>query len=85
MGSGKISEIRELISDQNIDTVICDDELEPSQQLSMESALGSVKVIDRTALILDIFASKVGWAMDALGEIRRWNRNERPRRVSNRN
>ena len=58
MGSGKISEIRELISDQNIDTVICDDELEPSQQLSMESALGSVKVIDRTALILDIFASR---------------------------
>ena len=58
MGSGKIGEIRELISDQNIDTVICDDELEPSQQLSMESALGSVKVIDRTALILDIFASR---------------------------
>ena len=58
MGSGKIGEIRELISDQNIDTVICDDELEPSQQLSMESALGSVKVIDRTALILDIFAAR---------------------------
>ena len=58
MGSGKISEIRELISNQYIDTVICDDELEPSQQLSMESALGSVKVIDRTALILDIFASR---------------------------
>ena len=58
MGSGKIEEIRHFINENKIDTVICDDELEPSQQLSMESALGDVKVIDRTALILHIFAAR---------------------------
>ena len=58
MGSGKIEEIRHFINENKIDTVICDDELEPSQQLSMESVLGDVKVIDRTALILHIFAAR---------------------------
>ena len=57
VGKGKISEIKCVISNSRIDTVICDDELSPSQQLSLEAALGNVKVIDRTVLILDIFAS----------------------------
>ena len=57
VGKGKICEIKSAIHDSGIDTVICDDELSPNQQLSLEAALGNVKVIDRTALILDIFAS----------------------------
>ena len=41
-----------------IDTVICDDELTPTQQRNLEKALDDVKVIDRTALILDVFARR---------------------------
>ena len=57
VGKGKLEELRESVADFHIDTVICDDELNPNQQLKLEEALGGVKVIDRTALILDIFAS----------------------------
>ena len=56
VGKGKLLEIKNNILNSRIDTVICDDELSPNQQLSLEQALGTVKVIDRTALILDIFA-----------------------------
>ena len=57
VGSGKVAEIASLCSAQAIDVVVFDDELTPSQQSSIEKAVGKdVKVIDRTALILDIFA-----------------------------
>ena len=57
LGKGKLEELRALRS--TYDTVILDDELAPSQQRNLEHALGdSVKVIDRTALILDIFSSR---------------------------
>ncbi len=55
LGSGKMQELIELKSDLNYDTAIFNDELAPRQQRNLEEALG-VKVIDRTALILDIFA-----------------------------
>jgi GTP-binding protein HflX len=42
----------------NADTVICDDELTPTQQRNLENALGDLKVIDRTALILHVFATR---------------------------
>jgi len=54
VGSGKVEEIREMMEDLNADVVIFDDELTPAQQRNLENALGS-KVIDRTALILDVF------------------------------
>ena len=54
VGSGKVEEIREMVSDLEADTVIFDDELTPSQQRNLERELGC-KVIDRTALILDVF------------------------------
>ena len=57
VGKGKLDQLREVVSDQNIDTIICDDELDPNQQLQLERSLENVKIIDRTALILDIFAS----------------------------
>jgi GTP-binding protein HflX len=57
LGSGKLEELTELVSDSHIHTVIFDDELTPSQQRALENTLG-VKVIDRTALILDVFASR---------------------------
>ena len=58
VGKGKLDEIRNITKNQHINTVICDDELTPTQQRNLEIALKDVKVIDRTALILDVFASR---------------------------
>ena len=57
IGKGKIGELINLKEQTQYDTVIFDDELSPRQQRNLEEALG-VKVIDRTALILHIFARK---------------------------
>lgn len=57
VGSGKAEEIAELCTTLEANLVVFDDELTPSQQSNLEKIVGkSVKVIDRTALILDIFA-----------------------------
>ena len=57
VGSGKANEIAELARAHACDVVVFDDELSPSQQANLEKIVGKdVKVIDRTALILDIFA-----------------------------
>ncbi|MDR1236904.1 MAG: GTPase HflX [Propionibacteriaceae bacterium] len=55
IGRGKVAELREVVQATGADTVICDGELEPAQLRNLEDQVG-VKVIDRTALILDIFA-----------------------------
>ncbi len=57
LGKGKIEELAELLVLLEADTVICDDELSPSQMRNLEREL-SCKVCDRTLLILDIFASR---------------------------
>ena len=57
VGSGKIIEIKSLIKKMHIDVCIFDDELNPSTQRDLEKKL-NVKVIDRTALILDIFSKR---------------------------
>ncbi len=57
IGKGKVDEIQNLLSDEEIQTVVFDDELSPAQNRNLNEALG-VKVIDRTALILDIFAKR---------------------------
>ena len=57
LGKGKLEELKQLRG--SYDTVILDDELTPTQQRNLEHALGEeVKVIDRTALILDIFSQR---------------------------
>lgn len=57
VGSGKAEQIAELTRTYAADLVVFDDELTPSQQANLEKVVGrEVKVIDRTALILDIFA-----------------------------
>ncbi|MBF7095899.1 GTPase HflX [Alkalibacter mobilis] len=56
IGKGKLQELRELIQIKNANLVICNDELNAIQLRIIETVLG-VKVIDRTALILDIFAN----------------------------
>lgn len=57
IGSGKAQEVAELAKSLSADLIVFDEELSPSQQANMEKIVGrSVKVIDRTALILDIFA-----------------------------
>lgn len=57
IGKGKIEEVREAIVALNATGVVCDDELSPAQLRNLEDALDT-KVIDRTVLILDIFASR---------------------------
>lgn len=58
IGSGKTRELVDLVHALDVDVVIFDDELTPSQQSNIEKAVGEpVKVIDRTALILDIFGN----------------------------
>jgi GTP-binding protein HflX len=57
LGKGKLEELAALKNSKNYNVVIFDDELSPLQQRNLEEAL-DVKVIDRTALILDIFARR---------------------------
>ncbi|PID87284.1 MAG: GTPase HflX [Chloroflexi bacterium] len=57
IGSGKLEEVKILVEELDVDVVIFDDELTPRHQRELEKTFGKdVKVIDRTALILDIFA-----------------------------
>jgi GTP-binding protein HflX len=73
IGKGKAEELRELSETVDADTVIFDDELSPAQSRNLEKILGRT-AIDRTALILDIFAqhahSNVGKAQVELAQIR---------------
>ena len=57
LGSGKIGELREMVWEMGATGVICDDELSPAQLRNLESALDT-KVMDRTMVILDIFAGR---------------------------
>jgi GTPase len=72
IGRGKVAELRDVVVATGADTVICDGELSPSQLRKLEGDV-KVKVIDRTALILDIFAqhakSKEGKAQVELAQL----------------
>ena len=57
VGSGKLQELRDIVMSEHMDVAIFDDELQPAQQVALENLL-KIKVIDRTALILDIFAQR---------------------------
>ena len=57
IGKGKLEEVRSLIEETGATGIICDDELSPAQLRNLEDALGT-KVMDRTMVILDIFASR---------------------------
>ncbi len=57
IGSGKLNEVREFVKKEEIDMVIFDDELSPSQLRNIEREL-NCRILDRTNLILDIFASR---------------------------
>jgi len=73
LGSGKAKEVRDIVVATGADTVICDGELTPGQLRQLEEVV-KVKVIDRTALILDIFAqharSREGKAQVELAQLR---------------
>ncbi|MBA2553619.1 MAG: GTPase HflX [Geodermatophilaceae bacterium] len=72
IGSGKAKELREIVASTGADTIVCDGELSPGQLRQLEEVV-KVKVIDRTALILDIFAqhasSKEGKAQVELAQM----------------
>ena len=55
-GPGKLEELRARLEETNAEVVVCDDELSPRQQRALEDSLG-IRVVDRTAVILDIFAA----------------------------
>jgi len=57
IGSGKLAEVKQFVHEQEIDLVIFDDELSPSQMRNIERAL-NCRILDRTNLILDIFAKR---------------------------
>ncbi len=57
VGSGKIQEIAELIEQTGATGIVCDDELSPAQLKNLDDAL-NVKIMDRTLVILDIFAAR---------------------------
>src|SRR5260221_9820679 len=67
IGSGKAEEIREEVASLQADVVIFDDELSPRHQRELEKAFGDdIKIIDRSALILDIFAQHANTREGAL-------------------
>lgn len=72
IGSGKVKELRDIVLLNKADTVICDGELSPGQLRKLEDSV-KVKVVDRTWLILDIFAqhakSKEGKAQVSLAQM----------------
>nr|WP_246450088.1 GTPase HflX [Allostreptomyces psammosilenae] len=72
IGSGKAQELRDIVQASGADTVVCDGELTPAQLIHLEDAV-KVKVVDRTALILDIFAqhakSREGKAQVSLAQM----------------
>ncbi|MFM7356216.1 MAG: GTPase HflX [Actinomycetota bacterium] len=72
IGSGKVSELKAIVKSTGADTVVCDGELSPSQLRNLEDKV-KIKVVDRTALILDIFAqhakSKEGKAQVELAQM----------------
>lgn len=58
IGDGKVKEVKELLEINNCDLVVFDNELSPSQMRVLGDELGGVKVLDRSGLILDIFAQR---------------------------
>lgn len=57
VGKGKLEEIRDIIEEDDIDALVCDDELSPAQLRNLNEYL-DIKVLDRTIMILDIFAMR---------------------------
>lgn len=63
IGSGKLNDVKKFVAENGIDLVIFDDELSPAQQRNLEKEINAseeikIKVVDRTRLILDIFAAR---------------------------
>ena len=58
VGTGKIEEIHQFVKENDISTLIFDDELSPSQQKNISKIITECKILDRTHLILDIFAQR---------------------------
>jgi GTP-binding protein HflX len=58
VGTGKVQEIRELLADTGATGIVCDDELTPAQMRNLADDLLDTKVMDRTLVILDIFAAR---------------------------
>ncbi len=56
VGKGKLDELKASLKQGDANVVVCDDELTPRQERNLEQALGGTPVVDRTAVILDIFA-----------------------------
>ena len=95
VGKGKLEEIKNYVEENDIDLIIFDDELSPTQLRNIERELKGRKVLDRTNLILDIFAKRARTAeavftpatdryVDSLGKTKRRYRSTRSRGNGNR-
>ena len=93
VGKGKMEEIRDFVKENEIGTIIFDDELSPSQLKNLEREIEEVKILDRTNLILDIFAQRAQTSyapptpyenVDTLRTTTRRNRDAWPRGNGNR-
>ena len=62
VGSGKLQEIKEYVEEEEIDMIVFDDELSPIQLRNIEKEIPERKILDRTNLILDIFAQRAATA-----------------------
>ncbi len=62
VGSGKLQEIKEYVEEEEIDIIVFDDELSPIQLRNIEKEIPERKILDRTNLILDIFAQRAATA-----------------------
>lgn len=58
VGKGKVEEISEFVKAEDVDLIVFDDELTPAQVKNLEKQFEGIKILDRTTLILDIFASR---------------------------
>ena len=62
VGSGKLQEIKDFVEEEDIDMIVFDDELSPIQLRNIEKEIPERKILDRTNLILDIFAQRAATA-----------------------
>ena len=65
MGKGKLEEIRDIIEEDDIDAVVCDDELSPAQLRNLNEYL-DIKVLDRTIMILEDVYKRQNFKFDII-------------------
>ena len=82
VGTGKVAEIAAMIAERGATGIVCDDELSPAQLKNLEQMLDT-KVMDRTLIILDIFAARATTSEGKIKEVRQHREITRAKRTRN--